>query len=130
MNLISEYKEVKDSVEAVDFLYEKFGGYNGGMNFVDAVHKGLKKTGRELVWWCGMVDNYHNHDDYTIDSLLRTKKHMKNVALGFLNRQEYDDYLTWIGNWSKMLIVCNYLDPDRWIKIVDPVREEMDYDSM
>jgi hypothetical protein len=55
---------------------------------------------------------------------------MKNVALGFLNKQEYDDYLTWIGNWSKMLIVCNYLDPDRWIKIVDPVRDEFDYDSM
>jgi hypothetical protein len=60
MNLINEFKGVKDSVDAVDFLYKKFGSYNGGMDFVDAVHKGLKKTGRELVWWCGMVDNYHN----------------------------------------------------------------------
>lgn len=130
MNLIDEYKELKDSVNAIEFLYGKFGDLNGGLDFIDAVHLGLKKTGRELVWFCGMFDNYHNHNDYSIDNLLRTKKHFKNVALGFLNKQEYDPFNTWIKNWSNTLIICNYIAPDRWENVKDPVREELNFDDL
>lgn len=130
MNLINEWREVKHTEDAMEFLYSRFGVYDGGIDFVDAVHTALKKKGRDLIWFCGMFHNFHNHDDYTIENLLRTKKHIKNIALGYLNKQEYDLFNVWIKHWSNTLIVCNHIAPERWERVVDPVRSELGFDDL
>lgn len=111
--LIDKYRQ--SGLSADEFLYNYFGDKRGGIDFVDACRKSLKMNDRDLVWWCGMVDHYHHHEDMTVDSLLKTTKHFKNVSLSFLNKQEYKDFKTWNSNWSDMMIVCNSLDTDRWV---------------
>jgi hypothetical protein len=131
LNLISEYKKVGG--DEFVFLYKVFGDYDGGIQFVDASAEALKLSGRDLVWWCGMIKNYHHHPDYLPGSLVRTRKHFKNLALRYLNSGEYDTFKTWIRNWSNMLIVGNFLAPELWENfeggIKDPVRNELGYEG-
>lgn len=114
MSLINEYKEVRNQLTEVEFLYNKFGAYSGGIDFVDAVHDALELKGRDLVWWCGMFSNYHNHDDYHIGSIIQTSKHMKNISLRYLNEQDYEKFKTWFSNWRDTLIIRNYLNPNAY----------------
>lgn len=114
MNLIEQYKEVKSQLTELEFLYNEFGQYSGGIDFVDAAHDALELKGRDLVWWCGMFSNYHNHDDYHVGSIIQTSKHMKNISLRYLNEQEYDKFKTWFSNWRDTLIIRNYLNPNAY----------------
>lgn len=112
LNLVNEWRE--SSLDANDFLYKFFSGYKNGIDFVDSSAQSLKLSGRALVWWCGMIHNYHQHPDYTVENLLKTRKHFKNIALRYLNDQQYGVFKTWIDNWSNLLIVTNHLDPSLW----------------
>lgn len=98
----------------MEFLYNHFSKFKGGIDFVDSSSTALQKSGSDLVWWCGMVSKYHQHPDYTPESLIKTRKHFKNVALRYLNEQDYVVFKSWIENWSNMLIVTNYMDPSLW----------------
>jgi hypothetical protein len=110
--LINEYKKVGGS--EMEFLYDFFSKYKNGIAFVDASMNSLKLQGRDLVWWCGMVHKFHQHPDYTTESLMKTRKHFKNLALTYLNDQEYKTFKSWIGHWSDLLIVTNFMDPYLW----------------
>jgi hypothetical protein len=113
MKLIDVWK-MEGRPDAKSFLYERLSGKPGGISFVDAASEALSLEGSELIWWCGMIQNYHHHPDYTIDNLLRTMKHFKNMSRTFINDGKYSEFKVWINNWSDLMIVCNYLDPERW----------------
>ena len=125
--LIDEYKS-SGTKDAMGFLYNYFGSLRGGIDFVDACHDALKLAGRDLVWWCGMIDNCHHHEDYSVDNILRTAKHFKKVSISFLNKQDYKSFKIWNSNWADLMIICNHLDPERWTSnsetINDPVRQQ------
>lgn len=113
MRLIDIWKS-EGRPDAVQFLYSRFSGIPGGIEFVDAARDALHLRDNELVWWCGMMDHFHHHPDYYVDNLLRTMKHFKNMSRSHINNGEYKDFKVWINNWADLMIVCNYLDPERW----------------
>lgn len=113
MKLIDIWK-LDGKPDATEFLYEKLGSARGGIEMVDAASKVLKLKGSELVWWCGMMHHYHHHPDYTVDNLMKTMKHFKNISKTYINNGDYKNFKVWVNNWSDLMIVCNHLDPDRW----------------
>jgi hypothetical protein len=112
LNLVQLYRESGN--EALPFLRDFFANIEGGIDFVHSSKEALKLKDRDLVWWCGMMHNYHQHPDYSTENLLKTRKHFKNIALGYLNSQEYGVFKTWISNWADLLIVTNYMNPHMW----------------
>lgn len=113
MKLIEKWKQ-EGRPDAVEFLYEELGNTRGGIEFVDACRTALRLKAGDLVWWCGMIDNYHHHPDFSVDNLMRTMKHFKLMSRTFLNDKDYKSFKVWVNNWSDLMIVCNHLDPDRW----------------
>jgi PHP family Zn ribbon phosphoesterase len=107
---------LKQEADADQFLHSRFKDKDGGAAFVEACSKALKLKGKDLVWFCGMVDNYHYHyhQSYDPSTLVRTRRHFKKIALRFLNEGDYKSFKNWINNWRDILIVTNYLAPDLW----------------
>lgn len=113
MKLIDIWK-MEGRPDPQTFLYERFASKPGGVSFVDASHDALHLKDGDLVWWCGMMDTFHHHPDYSVDSLMRTMKHFKNMSRTFINSGNYPEFRVWINHWASLMIVCNHLDPERW----------------
>jgi hypothetical protein len=115
MTLINRYKEQKgSSVNEVDWLVEEMCKVDGSVDFIYASREVLNKKGDDLVWWVGMIDKYNNHPDLLMPSLRRTRVHFKNIAMSYLHKSDFKAYRVWIRNWSDLLAICRYLDPE-WV---------------
>ena len=113
-NLVNEFRSQDKS--AIEFVKDEFKNKDGGLEFVDGCIYALNLRGKDLVWFCGMIDNYHYHyhNSYSPDTLIRTRKHFKKIALRYLNEGDYVTFKMWIDNWSNILILTNYIAPQLW----------------
>lgn len=100
--------------DAVEFLIEELCKIDGHDRLILAAKDALRLSGPKLVWWVGMLHNYHKHPDFRYDNLLRTKKHFKNIAFSFLDEGNYKMFSVWVKNWSDLLIVCRHAYPELW----------------
>jgi hypothetical protein len=104
-------------------LMDKIGHKEGSDRFIIAVRDGLEMSGSKLTWWVNMFDKYHNHEDYTYNNILRTRKHFKNIAFTYLDCGDYKMFNSWIKNWSNVLIVCRHAYPEKWsVKSLEDIR--------
>ena len=108
-----EYKESEES-DAVSFLVKKLCHKDKHDRLILSVRDSLNLSGDRLVWWVGMLNNYHVHPDFSYSNLIRTRKHFKNIAFSYLDDGNFDMFSRWIKNWSDLLIVCRYAYPDLW----------------
>jgi hypothetical protein len=108
-----EYKESGED-DAVSFLIKKLCNKDYHDTLILSARDALNLSGDSLVWWVGMVDNYHKHPDFSYNNLLRTRKHFKNIAFSYLDDGNYEMFSRWIKNWSDLLIVCRYAFPELW----------------
>lgn len=108
-----EYKE-SSGTDATSFLIEKLCKKDGHDRLIFAAKESLGLGGDKLVWWVGMIDNYHAHPDFSYNNLLRTRKHFKNIAFSYLDKNDYKLFSAWIKNWSDLLIVCRHAYPELW----------------
>lgn len=111
--MFKRYREIpKDhQPEAAKWLVEEMCKVDGASDFIFAAREVLGLHGEKLVWFVGMIDNYHNHDDMLMPNLIRSRVHFKKIAMTKLGEQNYKEYRAWIKNWSDMLAICRYLDP-------------------
>lgn len=101
--------------DAISFLIDRMGHRYGADKFILSARDALGLSGSRLVWWVGMFDKYHNHDDYSYPNLLKTRKHFKNLAFTYLDSGDYKTFESWIKNWSNTLIICRNAYPEKWL---------------
>jgi len=100
--------------DAVTFLVDRLGHKDGSDRFILAVKDSLRLSNQKLVWWIDIFNKYHNHPDYNYESLLRTRRHFKNIAFTCLDNGNYKMFNVWIKNWADLLVIFRYAYPERW----------------
>jgi hypothetical protein len=113
--MIIRFKELeKETPDATEWLVNEMCKIDGAVDFIYASREVLNKNGRDLVWWVGMIDKYNQHPDLRMSSLMKTRVHFKNIAMSYLHKSDFKAYRVWIRNWSDLLAICRYLDPE-WV---------------
>lgn len=103
-----------ENKDAIMFLMNEIGHVEGSDRFILGCRDALGLYDEKLVWWIDLFSKYHKHNDFSYESLLRTRKHFKNIAFTYLDNSNYNMFNTWIKNWSNVLIVCRHSYPEKW----------------
>ena len=113
--MFKRFNEIDSDVDidATQWLIDELYKVDGATDFIYAAREVLGLTGSRLVWFVGMFDNFHNHPDYLMSNLIRTRVHFKKIAMSKLDENDYKSFRAMIKNWSEVLAVCRYLDP-KW----------------
>lgn len=108
------YLGYEEKENAVMYLLDKIGHKDGADRFIYGVKEGIGLSGKKLVHFVYMFEKYHHHNDYSYASLLRTRKHFKNLAFTYLDQGDFKLYNSWIKSWSNLLIICRQAYPEKW----------------
>jgi hypothetical protein len=90
--------------------------FEGCEKFVHSCKQVSKTDGIDLVGFVSTIMKYHNHDDLSIGSLIRTRKHFKNLAFTYLDKDEDEKFRSWMNNWIDMILICKKVNPNEWEK--------------
>ena len=102
--------------QAEEYIVSELSNLKGCEKFVHSCKQVSNTDGIALVGFVSTIMKYHNHDDLSISSLIRTRKHFKNLAFTYLDRDEDDKFKAWMNNWVDMILICKKVNPNEWEK--------------